>query len=120
MPVNGCEACDGFNLQVKSEVAIGPIDPWADYRVRVGRRGEVGGAALVGREGDGGDVRPQVEQEGVETGSQADRREHPQTHPPADVDSATLLLLKLLFRSRFMTIQETFQRELSIHTRDTT
>ena len=117
MPVNGS---DGFTLQVKSEVAIGPIDPWADYRVRVGRRGEVGGAALVGREGDGGDVRPQVEQEGVETGSQADRREHPQTHPPADVDSATLLLLKLLFRSRFMTIQETFQRELSIHTRDTT
>ena len=61
---------------------IGPIHPWADYGVWVGGRGKVCGVALVGREGDGCDVRPQIEQEGVETGAKANRGEHPQAHPP--------------------------------------
>ena len=55
----------------------------ADDLSWVGRTGELQAAALVGRHGDGGDVRAEVEEEGVEASSQTHRAEDPQPHPPA-------------------------------------
>ena len=48
----------------------------------VGRLGELEAVALVAGHGDGGDVRAEVEEEGVEAGAEADRAEDAEADPP--------------------------------------
>ena len=55
----------------------------ADDLCRVGRAGEFQAAALVSRHRDGGDVRAQVEEEGVKASAQTHRAEDAQPHPPS-------------------------------------